>query len=705
MGRARSMAASVAPAAPEEVAEAPDLARVLVVDDDSRNLLTITEVLAGIGQIDCASSGEEALRLLLRQEYAVILLDVIMPGLDGYETAGLIRQRESSRATPIIFLTAINKEDAHMLRGYDSGAVDFLFKPFDPMMLRSKVAVFVDLFEKSQAIKQKAAVEQRLLRENLVAKSQKLEALGALRRAEERQEAILRSLPICLVSRRVTPPHDVFFISGAVERLTGFTAEGFTRGGGLGLDRVHPDDRALVESALAGALAKGSYDCQFRWLCADGAYRSFLDQGVVVKDETGAAVEIVGTLLDVTERRHLEDQLLHAQKLEAIGKLTGGLAHDFNNLLASILGGLNLLQRRVAMDGDAGRILEMTRHAAKQGADLVARMLTFSRRQQLNPVGYDPRRLGDALDLLLVPTLGGRVNLRWQIDPDIWPVHVDPGQLELAVMNLVINARDAMPQGGSILVEGENRLVSAPTQDLPAGEYCILRVADTGCGIPPEQLAQVVEPFFTTKEVGRGTGLGLSTAYGFAKQSGGTLRIESELGKGTSVELWLPRSFGTDGERRSQPLAPRPDPPHRKPRSILLVDDSEELRHLTMQQLRDAGYEVRSAGGGAEALVLLEKQPKRFDLIITDFAMPLVSGVDVIRFARSLRPDWPAIIITGYAQRDPSIEWPSGVPVLSKPFEIEDLVAAINTFWNEEKGTRMAAPARATTMPDATHGA
>lgn len=678
-----SAAVAGTPAALEGRTVPPEPARVLVVDDDGRNLLTITEVLSGIGDIDCASSGEEALRLLLKREYAVILLDVIMPGLDGYETAALIRQRESSRATPIIFLTAINKEDAHMLRGYDAGAVDFLFKPFDPMMLRSKVAVFVDLFEKSQAIKQKAAVEQRLLRENLAAHSQKLEALSALRRAEERQEAILRSLPICLHSRSVTPPHDAYFVTGAVEGLTGYSAEDFTSGGGFGLDRVHPDDRSVVETALAGALSKGAYDCQFRWRCADGGYRSFLDKGVVLRDQAGNPVEIVGTMLDVTERQQLEDQLLHAQKLEAIGKLTGGLAHDFNNLLASILSGLDLLHRRATLDENAGRILEMTRHAAKQGADLVTRMLAFSRRQQLNPTEYDPRRLSDSLHLLLAPTLGGRVKLRWQIGADVWPVHVDPGQLELAVMNLVINARDAMPEGGGILVKGENRVVEMASPDLAAGEYCLLRVEDNGCGIPPDQIDQVVEPFFTTKEVGRGTGLGLSTAYGFAKQSGGTLRIESELGKGTSVELWLPRSLHGEVAPLPRAVVPIQDRSRREPRSILLVDDSQDLRHLTTQQLRDAGYDVKSAGGGAEALTLLENQPANFDLIITDFAMPLVSGVEVIRFARSLRSNWPAIIITGYAQGDQAREWPEDVPVLMKPFELDDLLSCIDAVWHE----------------------
>ena len=219
------------------------------------------------------------MRLLLKEEFAVILLDVLMPGLDGYETAALVRRREQSKRTPIIFLTAINKEDAHMLRGYDAGAVDYVFKPFDPVMLRSKVAVFVELFEKTREIQQKAAVEQHLLQENLRANAEKLKAERALRKSEKREEAILRSLPICFHARSSKPPFGALFVSRSVERLTGFPPERLTSDPEFGLSRVHPDDLPRVREALNGARKAGSYSCEFRWRCADGAYRNFLDQG------------------------------------------------------------------------------------------------------------------------------------------------------------------------------------------------------------------------------------------------------------------------------------------------------------------------------------------------------------------------------------------------------------------------------------------
>ena len=352
-------------------------ARVLVVDDDERNLLAISEVLDGTADVVCVQSGEEALRSLLREEFAVILLDVLMPGLDGYETARLVRLREQSKRTPIIFLTAINKEDGHMLRGYDVGAVDYVFKPFDPIMLRSKVKVFVELFEKTREIQQKAALEQSLLQQMLRANAEKLEAERALRQSEQREEAILRSLPVCFHARASTMPFGAYFVSDAVERLTGFSPHRFTSDAAFGLSRVHPDDLPAVQEALQGVGERGSYSCEFRWRCEDGTYRIFLDQGVMSETIDGRPPEILGTLLDITERRMLEDRLMQSQRLDAIGKLTGGLAHDFNNLLASILSGLGLLERRAQLDDKSRQIFDMTRHAAKHGAELVNRMLAF----------------------------------------------------------------------------------------------------------------------------------------------------------------------------------------------------------------------------------------------------------------------------------------------------------------------------------------
>jgi PAS domain S-box-containing protein len=647
-------------------------ARILVVDDDERNLLAIAELLRSIAEVVCAASGEEALRLLLKDEYAVILLDVLMPGLDGYETANLIRKREQSKRTPLIFLTAINMEQAHMLRGYDAGAVDYVFKPFDPVMLRSKVAVFVELFEKTREIEQKAASEQQLLQE-------KLSAEQALRLSKQREEAILHSLPVCFHARAATPPFQALFVSDAVERLTGFAPDRLTSDPEFGLSRVHPEDVERLTEALNRAREIGGYSCEFRWQCADGSYRHFLDQGVMADGRDDGEPQIYGTLLDITERRQLEDRLMHAERLDAIGKLTGGLAHDFNNLLAAVLSGLGLLERRAKLDGDAAKIIDMTRRSAQQGADLVSRMLAFSRRQRLHPGAVSLTTLSETINGLVAPVLGGLIRFEWQVAPDAWAPHADAGQLELALMNLIFNARDALPAGGTVTIGSQNRTVAEPTEELAVGDYVVLLVKDTGTGIPPELISKVIEPFFTTKSIGKGTGLGLSTAYGFARQSGGTLIIDSAVGSGTTVALWLPRSADAPAVAPAPATSQDDTAAARKHGgSILLVDDSAELRELTAQTLTDTGFEVTTAAGGAEALALIEREPRRFDVIVTDFAMPLVSGLDVVRFARNMRVDWPAIIITGFAEATALEDRPEDVPLLIKPFSSAALIERIN---------------------------
>lgn len=648
-------------------------ARVLAVDDDGRNLLAIRELLAQTAEVVCAQSGEEALRFLLKEEFAVILLDVLMPGLDGYETARLIRQREHSKRTPIIFLTAINKEDAHMLRGYDAGAVDFVFKPVDPFMLTSKVTVFVELFEKTREIEQKAAIQQRLMEENLRVNAEKLAAEQALRKAEQRQALILKSLPLAVyVEDRLAAKRSPRFIGGDIRTLTGFDEEAFASDADLWASRVHPDDQHVL-TALDPS--EGAAIREYRWLHADGNHRHFLENMVVLNEED----QIAGSLLDVTERHQLEERLMQSQRLDAIGRLTGGLAHDFNNLLAAVLSGLGLLERRTQLSDEARQIVEMTRHSAKHGAELVNRMLAFSRRQRLRPAAVQLDELSDTIRGIVSSVLGGLIRLEWQIDRSVWPAHVDPAQLELALINLILNARDAMPSGGTISISAENRSLAEGSEEIPAEDYVVIKVADTGIGIPPENVAKVIEPFFTTKPIGKGTGLGLSTVYGFAKQSGGTLRIDSAVGRGTTMELWLPKSLeaarapeSDGGFTEEQAAGLGEDLP-----SILLVDDSESLRELTAQSLRHRGFEITTAATGAEALALIEREPNRFDLILTDFAMPVLSGLDVIRFARSVRADWPAILISGYADAAAIADRPADVPLLSKPFSDELLVKTI----------------------------
>ncbi|HEY0112176.1 MAG TPA: response regulator [Allosphingosinicella sp.] len=662
------------------VEEAIERPRVLVVDDDERNLLAIQNVLEDVGDVVVARSGEEALRHLLRGEFAVILLDVYMPGLDGYETAQIIREREQTKRIPIVFLSAVNKETEHLMRGYSMGAVDYVFKPVDPIVLRSKVAVFVDLFAMTKEIQRKARQEQALLDANLRANAERLKAEQELRRAEQRQAAIIESLPIVLYLEPLESiPRVPDYVSGDLFGMTGFGHDHVRAHPGLWSERLHSEDREKVLAALEARRITGRFSVEYRWQCADGSWKHFHDQAVLLRDSKGRPLEFAGTLTDVTDRRTLELQLLQARKMDAIGKLTGGIAHDFNNLLAAVLGGLSLIERRVPLKDEHQKLLGMTRRAAEQGSELVGRLLAFARRQQLEPACIEISDLSAAVTDLLAHTLGGLVELEWRMGEELWCAFADQAQLELALMNLIINARDAMPDGGTIAVEAENRCSAGdPEIGLAAGEYLVLAVADSGSGISPQILEQVMEPFFTTKDIGKGTGLGLSMVYGFAKQSGGAFRLESEVGIGTRAELWLPRAPETAADQPARPDRSCSRAPAR-PLKILLVDDHEGVRRTTAALLRDVGHEVLEASDGPEVLALLSDDPDCCELLISDYAMPHVSGVEVIRQAREAQPRLPAIIITGYAEGQAVARRPDDVTLLAKPFTPEQLFAAVES--------------------------
>jgi PAS domain S-box-containing protein len=661
---------------PDDEPEPAERVRVLVVDDDERNLLAIEMVLEDLGEVVVARSGEEALRHLLKGDFAVILLDVYMPGMDGYETAGIIRSREQTKRIPIVFLSAVNKEAEHLIRGYSMGAVDYVFKPVDAVVLRSKVAVFVDLFAKTREIERKARHEQALLDANLRANAERLRAEQELRRAEQRQAAIIQSLPILLYLEPLAcEPRCPTFVSGDFLGITGYPFAKVLENPTLWASRLHEEDRERVLRALEERTVTGKLSVEYRWRCADGSYKHFQDQAVLLRDPEGVPVEYAGTLTDVTEQRMLENQLVQAQKMDAIGKLTGGIAHDFNNLLAAVLGGLGLIERRAELPEEHRKILAMTKRAADQGTDLVGRLLAFARRQQLQPAPVDLSSLHKGVHDLLSHTLGGLVELKWNLPTEEWCAFADQSQLELALMNLIINARDAMPNGGTITVAAGNRDVGGNNEiGLLPGPYVIAEVSDEGTGIAPEILQNVLEPFFTTKPVGKGTGLGLSMVYGFARQSGGTFQLNSEVGHGTRATIWLPRSAAK--------VLHADDPPSSRahietpPKTVLLVDDHAEVRAATAAILRDLGHSVFEAACGADALKLLQSQ--EVELLISDYAMPQLRGTEVVVAARELQPGLPALIITGYAEANEIGERPHDVPVLGKPFTVAELVAAIN---------------------------
>jgi PAS domain S-box-containing protein len=472
---------------------------------------------------------------------------------------------------------------------------------------------------------------------------------------------------------------------------------------------VHPEDLPIAVAAWTAALAAGTtYEAEFRLRRRDGAYRWHIARAVPVRAATGAIVRWVGTNTDIEEQRRTladlaqlnatleerveartrelhqtEEALRQAQKMEAIGQLTGGIAHDFNNLLTGIIGALDLMQRRIASGRTAelGRFMEAASGSAQRAAALTHRLLAFARRQPLDQRAVDVAALIQDMAELLQRTLGEQVRLRIEAGAGCWHAMTDPNQLESAILNLAINARDAMPEGGLLTLAAANATVGSqapPAVGQPdAGDYVAVSVSDTGVGMPAAVIERAFEPFFTTKPVGQGTGLGLSMVYGFARQSGGQAHITSAPGAGTTVTLYLPRAGTPSGA--SGPAAA--GTPRGAGETVLVVEDVAAVRMLIVDVLHELGYRTIEAADAAQALPILDSA-RPIDLMVSDVGLPGLSGRRIAEFARGKRPGLKILFVTGYAEeaanRSGFLE--EGMDMLTKPFAVEALAAKISAM-------------------------
>jgi signal transduction histidine kinase/ActR/RegA family two-component response regulator len=378
--------------------------------------------------------------------------------------------------------------------------------------------------------------------------------------------------------------------------------------------------------------------------------------------------------LEMEERARVEETLRQAQKIEAIGQLTGGVAHDFNNLLMVISGGLDMLDRQSDPDRRR-RLMEGMVQAAQRGAGLTRQLLAFSRRQKLRPEAVDIAMQIGGMRELLDRSLRGDVHVEFDFPDNLWPVEVDPGELELVILNLAVNARDAMPSGGTIVVRGEN--LPGLNDEQIVGDYVRLSVVDVGVGMGPEILSRVFEPFFTTKDVGKGSGLGLAQVHGFATQSRGTVRIKSKVGEGTSIELYLPRSANVPAKERHLIDLNRARPKKSNHGQILLVEDDDEVAALVSEMLTQLGYKVTRAASAAAALgALADGRP--VDLVFSDIMMPGgMNGVELAREIQRRRSEIPVLLTSGYAEAAVRDAEAAGVQILAKPYHIDELAAAL----------------------------
>ncbi|MEH3147401.1 MAG: response regulator [Methylobacterium frigidaeris] len=643
----------------------PASGRVLLADDNADMRDYVHRLLAGRGYaVTAVADGRAALAEAGVARPDLVLSDVMMPGLDGFGLLAALRRDPQLRDVPVILLSARAGEEARV-EGVGAGADDYLTKPFSARELLARVETNLTLAR----VRRETAEVLRRVNEDL--------EVQVAERTRERDRMWRLSKDIMVV---VDFDGTLAAVNPAWTEVLGWPADEVV--GRPVLDLVHPDDRA-ASAAEIGRLAQGFTTLRFenRYRHRDGGDRT-LSWTVAPGDGHFYAVG-----RDVTDQRELEDAFRQSQKMEAVGQLTGGIAHDFNNLLTGIVGSLDLLGTRLRQGRTdvAERYIGAALASANRAAALTHRLLAFARRQPLDPRPVRANALVGSLEDLVHRTIGEAIRLDTVLADDLWPTLCDPNQLESALLNLVINARDAMPEGGRLTIETCNAAIDAAAAEgrgVAPGDYVCLGVSDTGTGMSPEVATRAFDPFFTTKPIGQGTGLGLSMIYGFARQSEGQAEIDSAPGRGTTVRLYLPR-FRGEAAVEAGPAAAAPTPSGRG-ETVLVVEDEPVVRGVILDVLDELGYRTLEAPDGSAGLRVLASDA-RIDLLVTDVGLPGINGRQLADRAREHRPGLKVLFITGYAEAAAVATGflKPGMHMITKPFAVDALARKIRMVAEE----------------------
>jgi len=647
----------------------PDPIRVLVVDDDSAHaemvvqFLRLTEAWAD-AEVDTTPSYDQALDLFTSKGYDVAFVDYWLGSRDGL---ALLREvRQNGVKTPVIVLTSRGAEEV-AVEAMKAGAADYL----------SKTHLSVEALER--AIRYALALRAEEM--------QRQQAEAALRASEERFRALVEQSADALLL--VDAEGRVTYMTQSSQRHLGWKAEEIV--GHSIFEFLHADDRETVMARISEALQTPSVavNAEVRFRHPDGSYRTL--EGVGVNRLADPSVRgIVIKAHDITDKRRLEEHLRQVQKMEAVGALAGGVAHDFNNLLTAILGYCNLMLDDVPKEDPLRRDLEEIRSAGERAAALTRQLLAFSRRQMLQPQVVDINTLVRQLEKLLRRLLSEDCVLITALAPELHKVKVDPASIEQVLVNLAVNSRDAMGEGGQLTIETANVELDAIYAETHAtvipGSYVMLAVGDTGPGIDAATKARIFEPFFTTKEQGKGSGLGLATVYGIVKQSGGYIWVYSEVGHGTVFKVYFPvaetpaslqRGKEGDAELRKQGWE-----------TVLLVEDEDAVRALAREVLRRHGYVVLEARHGVDALRLAERHTDDIQLMITDVVMPHMSGRELAERLCSARPTMKVLFMSGYTDHAVmNRALTPGSSFLQKPFTPETFARKVRQVLDAQPTT------------------
>lgn len=601
-----------------------------MVDDKPENLFVLEKILSPLNvNLFKANSGDEALEIALKKDFILVLLDVQMPIMDGYEVLEMMRIEKRLRQVPVIFLTAYYTDDEHRMKSYELGAFDYLYKPFDDRILLSKVKVFIEL--------DKQRKEKQLL--------------------EQRYELILDSAGEGIFG--LDPNGIINFVNPAAAALLGY------------------NNHALTGKSLGEIIAVAEAQKKYDWykttiyqISTAGYFHRVNDAVFIKQDGSHLIADYVITSIRGENSQYLgvvvvfsdaglrlkneetQRQLLQAQRMESIGQLTGGIAHDFNNLLMTIQGNIELLSLDLGDNTEQTKRVAVALSAIDKGATLTKRLLAFARKQTLFPKRINVHDCMVNVKSMLTPALGETIKISTEAADDLWSIWIDEGQLENALVNLAVNARDAMPNGGELSIEAQNvkidETIAFDKYQITPGEYVKISITDQGTGIAPEIQEHIFEPFFTTKGEGKGTGLGLSMIYGFIKQSKGHITVYSEMGHGTTFHLYLPKAPEDVPLKHPEKHADNVAAHINGDEIILLVEDETTVREVGYEYLTQLGYKVLVAENGVAALKILQEN-KDIALLFTDVIMPeKMTGPELAIEARKLCPTIKILFTSGY---------------------------------------------------------
>jgi PAS domain S-box-containing protein len=631
----------------------PD-AKILIVDDQEINLRLLESTLKQGGYTHCRSLTDSRQTVAVFQEFQpdLILLDLIMPHLDGVAVMNQLRPWTEGTYLPILILTG-DVTAASKRRALTAGAKDFLIKPLDTVEVLLRIRNLLETRFLYQQVQQRA--QSRI----------------------QKQAALLDQANDAILIRDMEDR--ILFWNQGAERLYGWTkSEAVGRNAADLLFQGDPAESAEVNQKV---LTEGKWGGELRQVTRDGRKIIVASRWTLVRDHDGRPKCQLNINTDITEKKTLEAQLVQSQRLETVGLLAGGVAHDFNNLLTVILGCSEVALNQLSPEQPTRDLVHEVYKAGQRAATLTRQLLAFGRKQVLTPIVLDLNTLVRDMQKMLGRLIGEDIALATTLDPALGQVKADPAQLEQILMNLAVNARDAMPAGGHLTIETRNMdqtPADAPHHEAGPTSWVMLAVSDTGCGMDEATKARVFEPFFTTKEIGKGTGLGLATVYGIVKQSGGIIEVDSEPGQGTTLRIYLPRL--------SQKAAPAngPGSPFQVlptgTGTVLLVEDEEAVRAMGSLALRSAGYTVLEARDGEEALGACQQYPQPIDLLVTDVVMPKISGRQLADRATATCPSIKVLYISGYTD-DTMLRHgvrETGTAFLHKPFTPSVLVRKVH---------------------------